>query len=52
MQQTHSLTISYALKDVLLCSSLTLQQCRGQAYDGASNMADHFNGVAVRLQRE
>ena len=32
MQQTDTLTISNALKDVLLCCSLPLQQCRGQAY--------------------
>ena len=49
MQQTDALTISNALKDVLLRCSLPL---RGQAYDGASNMAGHLNGVAVRLQRE
>ena len=52
IQQTDALTISNALKDVLLRCSLPLQQCRGQAYDGASNMAGHLSGVAVRLQRE
>ena len=52
MQQTDALTISNALKDVMLRCFLPLQQCRGQAYDGASNMAGHLSGVVVRLQRE
>ncbi|XP_011407314.1 PREDICTED: uncharacterized protein LOC105314697, partial [Amphimedon queenslandica] len=46
MQQTDALTISNALKDVLLRCSLPRQQCRGRSYDGASNMAGHLYGVA------
>ena len=52
LQQTDALTIANALKDVLLRYSLPLRQCRGQAYDGASNMAGRLNGVAARLLRE
>uniref|UniRef100_A0A1X7UFP5 DUF4371 domain-containing protein n=1 Tax=Amphimedon queenslandica TaxID=400682 RepID=A0A1X7UFP5_AMPQE len=52
MQQTDALTISNALKDVLLRCSLPRQQCRGRSYDGASNMAGHLYGVAVHLQGE
>ena len=50
--ETDVLTISRALKDVLVCCFLPLRQCSGQAYDGASNRADHLAGVATRLQRE
>ena len=42
----------YYHKDVLLRVNLQLTQCRGQAYDGAVNMAGHLNGLAVRLQSE
>ena len=31
---------------------LPLGQCRGQAYDGASNMMGHINGVAAHIQRD
>ena len=31
---------------------LSLDKCRGQAYDGASNMAGLLNGVATRLLKE
>ena len=40
------------LKDILLRCNLSLNQCRGQAYDGASNMSGCFNGVASRLRSE
>ena len=50
--ETDVLTISCALKDVLVCCFLPLRQCREQAYDGASNMAGHLAGVATRLQIE
>ena len=32
--------------------NLQLTQCRGQAYDGAANMAGRLSGVAMRLQSE
>ena len=50
--ETDVLTISSAVKDVLVRCFLPLRQCRGQAYDGASNMAGHLAGVATRLQME
>ena len=31
---------------------LTLSKCRGQCYDGASNMSGSRNGVAARLHAE
>lgn len=36
----------------MLRYQLPLGQCRGQAYDGASNMSGHVSGVAARLQQE
>ena len=31
---------------------LPIGQCRGQAYDGASNMLGHINGVAACIQKD
>ena len=39
-----------AIKDVLLKFQLSLVNCRGQCYDGASNMMGHKTGVAKRIQ--
>ena len=44
--------LTVAIKDVLLCCSLPLVQCRGQAYDGAANMMGHLRGVATQIQSE
>ena len=37
-----------AIKDVLLKLQLSLVNCRGQCYDGASNIMGHKTGVAKR----
>ena len=42
-------TLTSAIHDVLLRMSLKMLQCRGQCYDGASNMTGSKNGVATRL---
>ena len=42
-------TIVSAIKDVLLKLQLSLVNCRGQYYDGASNMMGHKTGVAKRI---
>ena len=42
-------TLTSAIHDVLLRMSLKMSQCRGQCYDGASNMTGSKNGVATRL---
>ena len=39
-------------KDVLLRLSLPLNRCRGQCFDGASNMSGRRSGVATRIQQE
>ena len=49
---TDAATLAYTIKDTLLRMNLQLTQCRGQAYDGAANMAGRLNGVAMRLQSE
>ena len=40
------------IKDVLLRMNLKLKYCRGQCYDGASNMTGVRNGVAKQLTDE
>ena len=42
-------TLTSAIHDVLLRMSLKMSQCRGQCYDGASNMTGSKNGVATRF---
>ena len=43
-------TIVSVIKAVLLKLQLSLAYCRGQCYDGASNMLGHKTGVAKRIQ--
>ena len=38
-----------SIKDVLLQMDLPIQNCRGQCYDGASNMSGAKGGVATQL---
>ena len=40
------------IKDVLIHSSLSLNRCRGQCYDGAANMSGKRSGVAAQIQME
>ena len=47
--RTDSGTLTSGLKDVLVRCILSLSQCRGQAYDGASNMSGHLRGVAAQI---
>ena len=42
-------TIVSVLKDVLLRLNLDLSRCRGQCYDGGSNMAGARNGVKSQI---
>ena len=39
-----------AILDVLCRAGLSLNQCRGQCYDGASNMSGSKRGVAAQIQ--
>lgn len=45
-----SVTIVSAIKDILTRYQLNLNMCRGQCYDGASNMLGKSSGVAVQLR--
>ena len=49
---TDAATLSTVIKDVLTRCNIDLHNCRGQAYDGASNMSGPFSGVATRLRQE
>ena len=49
-KETIAETIVSTIKDVLLKLQLSLINCRGQCYDGASNMMGHKTGVAKRIQ--
>ncbi len=50
--KTDANTLICALKDILIRCILSLSQCRGQAYNGASNMSGHLRGVAAQIKRE
>ena len=52
VDQTDAATLASTLKDVLIRCSLQLSNCRGQTYDGASNMSGHLSGVANHLKSE
>ena len=52
VEQTDAVTLTSTLRDSLIRSNLRLAQCRGQAYDGASNMSGRLNGVASQIQKE
>ena len=45
-------TLFRVVKDSLIRMNLAIKNCRGQAYDGASNMQGNFKGVATRIQQE
>ena len=52
VEQTDAVTLVSALRESCRRMVLSLDNCRGQAYDGASNMAGHLNGVAARILKE
>ena len=45
-------TLTTVLKDLLLRCNLPLSLCRGQAYDGASNMHGRRKGVSTQIWNE
>ena len=49
--KTDSETLTTVIRDSLIRLGLPIGQCRGQAYDGASNMSGHISGVATRMQQ-
>ena len=49
LPDTKAQTIFSVIKDVLIRCSIPISQCRGQAFDGASNMSGIRNGSKVEL---
>ena len=52
VDKTDAVTLTGMIKDSLLRLIVPINQCHGQAYDGASNMSGHLNGVAARIVKE
>ena len=52
LENIKSETIVNAIKDIMLRFNLELKHCRGQTYDGASNMMGKKSGVATRILAE
>ena len=50
--KTDANTLTTCIKDCLVRCCLPISQCRGQAYDGASNMSGHLSGVAAQIQTD
>lgn len=48
--ETNATTLFTCIKDILTRCALSIQMCRGQGYDGASNLMGKLNGVAVKFQ--
>lgn len=49
--ETDAATITTVIKDVLLRCNLRTEDCRGQCYDGASNMSGRLMGLQQELSR-
>ena len=45
-------TVVKAVKGILMKCSLSLHDCRGQTYDGASNMMEKHSGVSMKISEE
>ena len=52
LPKTDAETIAGKLKGCLENHNIPISQCRGQAYDGASNMSGHLNGVAAKIEND
>ena len=52
VNDTAALTLKNAICTVLSDNNLNVQDIRGQAYDGASNMRGEWNGLKALILRE
>ena len=52
VEMTDTSTLKTVFRDSLIRCGVSLSSCRGQAYDGAANMAGHLNGVAAKILAE
>ncbi|XP_068233467.1 zinc finger MYM-type protein 1-like [Palaemon carinicauda] len=50
LESIESDEIVKVLMDILLWMNISLKKCRGQCYDGASNMSGRKSGVATQLE--
>ncbi|XP_066163767.1 uncharacterized protein [Oryza sativa Japonica Group] len=50
--ETSSAHLKSAIDSLLAKFKLSLKQCRGQGYDGASNMRGEFNGLQSLIMRD
>ena len=51
VEKTDATSTSSAIKDVFVRCSLPISQCRGQGYDGCSEMMGHLTGVGTQLRQ-
>ena len=51
VDQTDAKTLMDTIKSALIALNVPLENCRGQAFDGASNMAGHRVGLLLSLFR-
>ena len=52
VEETTSAYLKSKIDFIIAKLGLSLQQVRGQGYDGASNMAGEFNGLQAKIMRE
>ncbi|XP_065920227.1 zinc finger MYM-type protein 1-like [Dysidea avara] len=52
LPDTKAATIHHEMNDILERCTLPITQCRGQAYDGASNMSGIRNGVQALFKKD
>ena len=50
LEFTSANTIFSTIQDILLRLNLTIHNCRGQCYDGASSMSGSESGVATKMK--
>ena len=50
LENIKSDTIVNAIRDILLRTQISLDNCRGQCYDGTSNMLGKKSGVVKQIQ--
>ena len=52
VKQTDHETLTLAIKETFQKYGLSLQDLRGQRYDGAANMSGHYSGVQAMISRK
>ena len=52
LESTSANTIFSTIQDILLRLNLTIHNCRGQCYGGASSMSGSKSGVATKMNLE